>query len=134
MSWKKYFNTYSVPEGNTKSVISGSPQGIDGMAKVGKRNYQSFLPEIYSGQANRVDRYYQYELMDQDPEINAALDIISEFCTEVNPENNTTFKFAFLDDPTDVEMSLLNESLHAWYRLNELDRRMFRLFRNTLKY
>jgi len=134
MSWKKYFNTYSVPEGNTKSVISGNSQGIDGMAKVGKRNYQSFLPEIYSGQANRVDRYYQYELMDQDPEINAALDIISEFCTEVNPENNTTFKFAFLDDPTDVEMSLLNESLHAWYRLNELDRRMFRLFRNTLKY
>ena len=34
MSWKKYFNTYSTPEGNTKSVISGNSQGIDGMAKV----------------------------------------------------------------------------------------------------
>lgn len=136
MSWKKYFNTYSVPtDGNSKSVISGNaPKDAAGLPQFGKRNYQSFLPEVYSGQTNRVDRYYQYELMDQDPEVNGALDIIAEFCTEINPENNTNFKFHFLDDPTEVEMSLLNESLQAWYRLNELDRRMFRLFRNTLKY
>lgn len=135
MSWRKYFNTYNVPtDTGNKSPISGNATSIEGMAKFGKRNYQSFLPEIYTGQTNRVDRYYQYELMDQDPEINAALDIIAEFCTEVNPENNTTFNFHFLSDPTEVEMSLLNEGLQAWYRLNELDRRMFRLFRNTLKY
>lgn len=136
MSWKKYFNTYTPPNTDgSKSVISGNTRGdVNNMPQVGKRNYQSFLPEIYSGQANRVDRYYQYELMDQDPEINAALDIIAEFCTETNIENNTNFKFFFLDDPTEVEMKLLNESLQAWYRLNEFDRRMFRMFRNTLKY
>ena len=109
MSWKKYFNTYSVPtDGNSKSVISGNaPKDAAGLPQFGKRNYQSFLPEVYSGQTNRVDRYYQYELMDQDPEVNGALDIIAEFCTEINPENNTNFKFHFFKFYKVIKQSLL---------------------------
>ena len=130
MSWRKYFNTYSGASG-TKSPISGS-EGRGG--HLSRKNYNTFLPEVYSGQSNRVDRYYQYEIMDQDPEVNAALDILAEFCTEVNPDNGTHFNFHFLEEPTDVEVKILKQSLLSWYRLNELDRRMFRLVRNTLKY
>ena len=40
------------------------------------RNYQSRLPEVYTGHPNRIERYNQYEIMDVDPEINASLDIL----------------------------------------------------------
>ena len=39
-------------------------------------------PEVYSGQPNRVERYTQYDQMDQDSEINGALDTIAEFSTQ----------------------------------------------------
>jgi hypothetical protein len=48
------------------------------------RNYASRLPEVYSGHPNRVERYNQYENMDMDSEVNACLDIIAEFSTQLN--------------------------------------------------
>ena len=47
----------------------------------GYKNYGSRLPEVYTGHPNRIERYNQYEMMDVDAEINACLDIISEFST-----------------------------------------------------
>lgn len=131
MAWKKYFNTYTNQPKASPSPISGAERAAGSMSR---KNYNTFLPEVYSGQSNRVDRYYQYEIMDQDPEVNSALDILAEFCTETNPDNSTQFKFHFNEQPTDVEVKILNQTLLSWYRLNELDRRMFRIFRNTLKY
>ena len=133
MSWKKHFNVYQDPnKGNNSSPISGKKSGTP--VSMSRKNFNTFLPEVYSGQSNRVDRYYQYEIMDQDPEINSALDIIAEFCTEVNPDNGTQFNFHFMEQPTDIEVKILKQSLISWYRLNEFDRRLFRLFRNVLKY
>jgi len=133
MSWRKHFSVYKGPQASNLSPISGRDT-LNSAGAMSRKNYNNFLPEVYSGQSNRVDRYYQYEIMDQDPEVNSALDIIAEFCTEVNPDNGTQFNFHFLEDPTDIEVNILKQSLISWYRLNELDRRMFRLFRSTLKY
>lgn len=133
MSWRKHFNVYQGPSVGNSSPISGKKK--DGSPSImSRKNFNTFLPEVYSGQSNRVDRYYQYEIMDQDPEVNSALDIIAEFCTETNPDNGTQFKFHFMEQPTDVEVKILKQTLLSWYRLNELDRRMFRLFRNAIKY
>jgi hypothetical protein len=63
----------------------------------GFRNYQSQLPEVYTGQPNRVERYNQYEQMDMDSEVNAALDILAEFCTQKNQENHTALTRERLD-------------------------------------
>jgi hypothetical protein len=92
------------------------------------------LPDIYTGHPNRVDRYMQYENMDLDSEIGAALDILAEFCTQENEETKTAFQFNFHDDATDNEMEILKEQLKAWYNLNEFDQRMFKIVRNTFKY
>ena len=77
MSWKKYFTP--VPTGTSLSPLSGS----NSLAKAGpaKSNYSSYLPDVYSGSPNRIERYQQYETMDADPEVNAALVILAEFCT-----------------------------------------------------
>jgi hypothetical protein len=38
------------------------------------------------------------------------------------------------DDPTDHEIEIIRKQLQQWVKLNKLDQRIFKLFRNTLKY
>jgi len=97
-------------------------------------NFSSFLPFVYYGQPQRRQRYNQYDIMDLDPEINASLDTIAEFCTQINNSNNTPFKIIFHDTPTESETKALVESLKDWVRLNNFNKRIFAIFRNTIKY
>jgi hypothetical protein len=98
------------------------------------RNYQSRLPEVYTGHPNRIERYNQYEMMDVDPEINACLDILSEFSTQLNKHNGTPFEIEFIGEPTQTEVELVSKQLQQWCKLNEMNTRVFKMFRNTLKY
>lgn len=98
------------------------------------RNYASRLPEVYVGHPNRVERYNQYEMMDLDSEVNACLDIISEFSTQKNQQNKTPFKLEFKEEPTPHEVELLKTQLQQWCKLNEMNNRIFKLFRNVIKY
>ena len=100
----------------------------------GYKNYRSRLPEVYTGHPNRIERYNQYEMMDVDAEINACLDIIAEFSTQKNEHNQTPFNLNFKDDPTPHEIELLKTQLQQWCKLNEFETRIFKIFRNCLKY
>jgi hypothetical protein len=145
--WKKYFKVASA--GGQLSPISGQNQfGLDGYPRqTGQgyaaggtpndfafRNYASRLPEVYSGHPNRIERYNQYENMDMDSEVNACLDIIAEFSTQINDDNKTPFDINFTDKPTDHEVEIIKKQLQQWTKLNKLDQRIFKLFRNTIKY
>jgi hypothetical protein len=103
-------------------------------AEWGYRNYMSRLPEVYTGHPNRIERYNQYEMMDVDAEINACLDIISEFSTQKNEHNKTPFSIEFKEDPTPHEIKILTQQLSQWCALNEFNQRMFKIFRNVIKY
>jgi hypothetical protein len=81
-----------------------------------------------------MERYFQYDQMDQDSEVNAALDIIAEFCTQRNKKSETPFDIHFHDSPTESEAMILKDALQQFTALNDFNRRIFRLFRNTLKY
>ena len=91
MSWKRYFTPVE-GEAGTRSPLSVGQGTQPGPAR---SNYSSFLPDVYTGAPNRVERYGQYNVMDQDSEVNAALDILAEFCTQQNPINKTTFTIRF---------------------------------------
>jgi len=113
---------------------NGSPTGGWNNTEFGYKNYMSRLPEVYTGHPNRIERYNQYEMMDVDAEINACLDIIAEFSTQRNEHNKTPFSFEFKEGPTPHEVELLTKQLHQWCKLNEFDTRIFKIFRNVLKY
>jgi hypothetical protein len=81
-----------------------------------------------------MERYNQYENMDGDSEINACLDIISEFSTQNCESNNTPFEVEYQDKPTDHEVEIIKKQLQQWTKLNKFDNRMFKMFRNVLKY
>ena len=127
MTWRKYFKSSNIPS-------NISPLGGGRMADPGYRNYQSNLPEVYIGHPNRVERYNQYEQMDMDSEINAALDILAEFMTQKNLANHTAFDIHFKEKPTDNEVKIIKEQLQQWVALNELNKRIFKIVRNTIKY
>ena len=132
MAWKKYFSVVS--SDGTLSPVSGNTASQGSYNDFGKRNYSSYLPEVYTGHPNRVNRYSQYDSMDADSEINAALDIIAEFCTQMNTDNQTPFEIKYNDNPTDSEVMVLRKALKQWTSLNKLDKRAFRIFRNCIKY
>ena len=113
---------------------NGSDTGGYNNAEMGYKNYRSRLPEVYTGHPNRIERYNQYEMMDVDAEINACLDIISEFSTQTNEHNKTPFDLDFKDEPTQHEVELLKTQLQQWCKLNEFDTRTFKIFRNTIKF
>jgi hypothetical protein len=113
---------------------NGSETGGWNSTDFGYKNYMSRLPEVYTGHPNRIERYNQYEMMDVDAEINACLDIISEFSTQRNQHNKTPFQLEFKEDPTPHEVDLLKTQLQQWCKLNEFDTRIFKIFRNVIKY
>tara|TARA_B110000503_G_scaffold122932_1_gene188053 strand:+ start:4562 stop:6310 length:1749 start_codon:yes stop_codon:yes gene_type:complete len=134
MSWKKYFTP--VEAGDTQngsySALGGPRNG--NQAGPARSNYSSYLPDIYVGTPNRVERYGQYNTMDLDSEVNAALDILAEFCTQKNESNGTNFKFNFNKPATNTEITILGQYLKQWNKLNKFETRMFRILRNTFKY
>jgi hypothetical protein len=129
MSWRKYFKPVELSQKqSTFSPLGGNRAGP------ARANYSSFLPDVYAGAPNRIDRYMQYDTMDMDSEVNAALDILSEFCTQKDKENGTPFHVFFKSKPTSTEVKLIKESLQKWCKQQQFETRMFRIFRNTLKY
>jgi hypothetical protein len=130
MSWRRYFT----PAPASSSTGSNSPIGNGSKAGPARSNYSSYLPDIYVGSPNRIERYMQYDTMDMDPEVNAALDILAEFCTQKNKENNTTFHLSFKDKATNSEIRVLREYVQQWFKVQQFDTRFFRIVRNTFKY
>ena len=130
MSWKKYFTPVNIDNtGGSMSPISG--RGRPGPARA---NYSSYLPDVYAGSPNRIERYMQYDTMDMDSEVNAALDILTEFCTQKDKENATPFHTHFRGEPTATEVKILKDSLQKWCKQNSFETRIFRILRNAFKY
>ena len=133
MSWKKFFSEVPIAGASdgTYSAMGGATSGKPGPAKT---NYSSYLPDVYSGAPNRIERYGQYNVMDMDSEVNAALDILAEFCTQNNTQNNTPFKFTYNQKATNTEVQIIEQYLHQWCKLNDLNKRIFKVMRNVFKY
>ena len=134
MSWKRYFNPVQTGDnpGGSYSPLGNRGQGSSpGPARA---NYSSFLPDVYVGSPNRIERYGHYNVMDLDSEVNAALDILAEFCTQKNKQNKTPFTMDFKTKATNSEATVLQQYLRQWCKLQNFETRMFRILRNTFKY
>jgi hypothetical protein len=125
--WRKHFKIWD-PEAEKTAT------GQRGGASATSAKFASWLQEVYTGQPNRTDRYVQYDQMDIDSEVNAALDTIAEFCTQADIDSNLPFRVMWKEDPTDSESKVVNEALKKWCAINKMDQRVFRMFRSAIKY
>ena len=134
MSWKKYFTPVKTGDNPNGSYSPLGGRAFGGQAGPARTNYSSFLPDVYTGSPNRVERYGQYNVMDLDSEVNAALDILAEFCTQKNKSNNTNFIIEYKNQATNSEITIIQKYLQQWCKLQDFETKMFRIFRNTFKY
>lgn len=129
MTWRKHFtevpNAASVEQWlNTNSNQNGAI----------KANETSPLYEVYTGPSNRIERYNQYDIMDSDSVISAALDTISEFATQKEDKSKEYFEFDFKDDASEAEVEVLHSKLREWTEINDFDKRLRDIIRHALKY
>jgi hypothetical protein len=132
MSWKKHFQVVPSKKLKASTAMSGLDDRAYGAGTGGK--FASWLPEVYSGQGDRIARYTQYDQMDMDSEINAALDTIADFCTQIEDNEDQPFEIVYHEEPTETETELLETALRKWVKLNDFRRRIWKVVRNTIKY
>jgi len=134
MSWKKHFTPVATGDNQSGSYSPFSSRGNGNMAGPARSNYSSYLPDVYVGSPNRVERYGQYNTMDQDSEVNAALDILAEFCTQKNGANNTPFLVDYRGEKaTNSEINIIGQYLQQWNKLQSFETKIFRILRNVFK-
>ena len=133
MSWKRYFNPVKTEDGGSGNYSPLGGTGSSGMGPA-QANYSSYLPDVYVGSPNRVERYGQYNTMDLDSEVNTALDILAEFTTQKNKGNNTPFIIDFKQKATNSEVQTLKLYLQQWCKIQNFETKMFRIMRNIFKY
>jgi len=127
MSWKKHFRVVNAP-GPTL------PQPADDRSGHGtSSNFSSYLPEVYAGHPNRIQRYYQYDDMDRDSDVNAALDCIADFATQSEEQNDEPFFIRYHGEANETEVSVVSEALIKWTKLNDFRSRIWFIFRNCIK-
>lgn len=103
----------------------------------GTADTSNLLHQMYKGHYDRIQRYKIYDWMDQDSDINRALDIVAEHCTERDEANNFPFIIDWkINDPTEEASNLLTASLSSWIDTNQWTEknRLFNAVRNVLKY
>jgi hypothetical protein len=128
MTWKKFFRPVN-------SVLPVAQRAVDSTsAYASTAKYSNWLPEVYSGPPDRLQRYAVYDQMNYDHEISAALDTIADFGTECDEVSKLPLVIKFNDEPTPSETQILEKSLGQWCRLNKINRRLWRMFRSVLVY
>lgn len=128
MTWKKFFKPVN-------SVLPASQRTVDSTsAYASTAKYSNWLPEVYSGPPDRLQRYAVYDQMNYDHEISAALDTIADFGTEPDLVTKIPLVLKYNEEPTPAEIQILEKSLGQWSRLNRIGKRLWRMFRSTLVY
>lgn len=128
MTWKKYFRPVN-------SVLPAQQRQVDSTsAYASTAKYSNWLPEVYAGPPDRLQRYAVYDQMNYDHEISAALDTIADFGTEPDEVTKQPLVIKYNDEPTASEIQILEKTLSQWIRLNKINRRLWGIFRATLVY
>lgn len=128
MTWKKYFRPVN-------SVLPVAQRSVDSTSShTSTAKYSNWLPEVYAGPPDRLQRYTVYDQMNYDHEISAALDTITDFATDPDEITKLPLVIEYNDEPTPSEIQILEKSLGQWVRMNKLSRRLWRMFRSVLVY
>ncbi len=131
MTWKRHFKLVTVQ--NRGTVTQPTQPTERGAASGSNSNYSSYLPEVYAGHPNRIQRYQQYDEMDRSSEINGALNIIADFCTQSEEQNDMPFEIKYADDANETEVKIIKASLTKWTKLNDFRSRLWYIFRGVIK-
>lgn len=131
-NWSGYFKVVQPQPQMTKMTDSQE------MADVGAYNNYTWYQRLIQGSASRMTRYREYDLMDNDVEVARALDTIAEEMTGNNPKNDDCLDLQILvEDEDNIEgtaVLTLKTALRRWSQIHDLENRLFKIARMTIKY
>lgn len=127
--WQRHLSSVKMQRTKRSSASNNMRSSTNSLM----RKYSSYLPAVYQGIPNRIDRYQTYETMDLDAEINTGLDILTDFCTQNNEDNGIPFDINYLEKMGDTEIQVLKDQMNAWCNLNDFQVRIWDIFRGVLK-
>lgn len=128
----KYFKVVA-PAPQTTSMSDSQE-----MSDAGAYNNYTWYQRLVQGSASRMTRYREYDLMDNDIEVARALDTIAEEITGNNPKTHDLLEIDILNDaealPESMTVLTLKSALRRWAKLHDLEVRLFKIARMTVKY
>jgi|694.fasta_scaffold07359_4 hypothetical protein len=98
----------------------------------------AFLTQVMKGAGTRMQRYIQYDSMDNDIDISRALDIIAEEISNDDETTNLPFEIEYqTEDDQEVSentVTTIRAALRQWSRVQDFSNRIFRIGRIMSKY
>lgn len=98
----------------------------------------NWYSQILKGAGSRLQRYSQFEIMDTDPDVSKALDIIAEEISNDDLKTNLPFEIEYqVEDDSEVSEAIvttLRAAVRKWTKVQDLNNRIFRIARYLIKY
>jgi len=129
MSYSKFVKKVSLPKAQM-GVAGNVLSRYNGLYS--KNN--NYLPAVYQGPTNRVERYAIYDGMEQDPIISTSLDIIAEYTTQTDKNDPFQIEYNIQSDLPDTQTETIEKSLDKWIKLNDWRKRAFNTIRDIIKF
>jgi hypothetical protein len=138
--WTNYWRIVTPP--SRKTTYNQPPVVMDDGMNLNTAGYAAFstvswFTNLMKGATARLQRYKQYDAMDMG-DISRALDIVAEEIS--NPDKRTDLPF-IVDYQTeenqevpDTTVTTLRAALRHWSKFHNLNKRMFNISRNLVKY
>lgn len=134
MAITKYYKIVT-PRSKDANVLDGQ----DTIGSTGLYGRMSWYNRLVQGSASRKNRYREYDIMDNDPDIALALDLIAEEMIGNNPKSELPLDLQITpyptqDLPTSTAMTL-KAALKTFIAIQRLDTpRLFNMCRGMIKY
>lgn len=129
MVWTKHFSTVK----QTQRTADPSENSNQAYSLTSTSRTSSWLNIAYQGNPQRIPRYYQFQEMDTDSDINTALDTIADFCTQSEEQLDEPFEIKFHGEPNESEVKIIKQMMDRWIKLNSFTSRLWYMFRDTIK-
>ena len=129
MSFKKFLKNVNLP-----TAKLGIAKNNYSRTKSLYNKYKNYLPMVYQGPQNRMERYTIYDGMEQDPIISWSMDIITDFITQTDKDRPFQIKYTDNQDLPDSQTLSIEIALNDWIKTNDWKKRIFSTIRDVLKY
>lgn len=130
--WTGYFK-FITPQPSLTSMSDNQD-----MSDGGAYNNYTWYQRLVQGSTARLTRYREYDLMDNDVEVARSLDTISEEITGNNVRSDEPLDVHLLTaeerSPESTTVLTIRTALRRWFKLHQLDSRLFTIARMSVKY
>lgn len=129
MSYNKFMKKISLPSAQM-GVANNTIDKIDNLFSKNK----NYLPAVYQGPTNRIERYAIYDGMEQDPIISTSLDVIAEYVTQNDELDPFKIEYNIQTELPQTQTETIERTLDKWITLNDWRKRVFGMVRDIIKF